>query len=136
MSWITPKIDWSATDRFNIVDYNRIKNNLNYLWEESQKIWGEYDIEDMGANLTSYASYWRYQDFNRFENNLETINNHMLRDNFGAKQTFYPNGVFIGFEELNRIENACLTMKATIDGWYEAMAILPFRLGNKGGIKE
>lgn len=135
MAWTEPKTDWSLNDFFNLSDFNRIKNNLNYLHEESQKIWGDYQIADMGADLTDYTAFWEVALFNAIEDNLETINRHMLNATIGNKQTFYPNGKFIGYAELNRIESATVTLKATIDGWYEGMAILPFRLGNKGGVR-
>jgi len=135
MAWSTPKTNWSATDSFNIADYNRIKNNLQYLHDESELIYGEYDIIDMGSDISSYAGYWDVAKFNAFEQNLNTINEQMINANIGQPMTFYPNGVFIGFAELNRIENATLTLKATIDGWYEAMATLPFRLGAKRALR-
>lgn len=135
MAWSTPKTNWTATDSFNIADYNRIKNNLQYLHDESESIYGEYDIIDMGSDISSYAGYWDVTKFNAFEQNLNTINEHMIDANIGQPMTFYPNGVFIGFAELNRIENATLTLKATIDGWYEAMAMLPFRLGAKRALR-
>ena len=134
-TWTTPKTDWAVTDSFNIGDYNRIKNNLTYLHEESEHIYGAYAIVDMGANITTYNGYWDVDKFNAFESNLDTINQHMLSLDIGTKLTFYPNGGFIGFAELNRIESACLLLKSAIDGWYEAMATLSFRLGNKGGLR-
>ena len=39
MAWITPKTNWISTDRFNIADYNRIKNNLEYLHEYAQRFY-------------------------------------------------------------------------------------------------
>lgn len=134
-TWTTPKTNWTATDRFNIVDYNRIKNNLQYLHDESEDIFGEYSIIDMGSDISSYGSYWDVAKFNAFETNLQTINENMLNASIGSKMTFYANGVFITYTELNRIENATLTLKATIDGWYGAMATLPFRLGGKSALR-
>lgn len=134
-TWTTPKTNWTGADRFNISDFNRIKNNLQYLHDESENIFGEYTIIDMGSDISSYAGFWDVDLFNAIENNLQTINEHMLDVPIGAKMTFYPNGVFIGHAELNRIENASLTLKSTIDGWYEAMATLPFRLGAKRALR-
>lgn len=134
-TWTTPKTNWIASDSFNISDYNRIKNNLQYLHDESENIFGQYAIIDMGSDISSYAGYWNVDLFNAIESNLQTINEHMLNLPIGAKLTFYPNGVFIGYAELNRIENASIMLKSTIDGWYEAMAILPFRLGAKNALR-
>ena len=135
MAWSTPKTDWSATDSFNIADYNRIKNNLQYLHDESEIIYGEYDIVDMGSDISSYAGYWDVAKFNAFENNLQTINERMINASIGTKMTFYENGTFIGFAELNRIESATVTLKSIIDGWYEARTALPFRLGAKRALR-
>ena len=105
------------------------------MHDESENIYGEYSIISMGSDIASYAGFWDVEKFNAIETNLQTINEHMIDAPIGQKMTFYPNGVFIGYAELNRIENATLTLKATIDGWYEAMATLPFRLGAKRALR-
>lgn len=135
MSWLEPKTDWVAQDHFNISDFNRIKNNLQYIYEASKLIWGDYDIVSMGSDMSDYSAFWDVSKFNAIEANLDTINSHMLNANIGNRQTFYENGLFIGYEEVNRIERATVQLKATIDGWYEAMDYLPFRLGAKKGFK-
>lgn len=135
MAWSTPKTNWIATDSFNINDFNRIKNNLEYLHDESEIIYGEYDITDMGADISSYAGFWDVSKFNIIEQNLITINEHMNGQNIGQALTFYENGVFITFSELNRIEGVSMNLKAIIDGWREGMATLPFRLGAKNALR-
>lgn len=135
MAWSTPKTDWKATDAFNIDDFNRIKNNLKYLHDESEIIYGEYAITDMGADISSYAGFWDVSKFNIIEQNLITINEHMNGQNIGQALTFYENGVFITFSELNRIEGVSMNLKAIIDGWREAMATLPFRMGAKNALR-
>ena len=135
MAWSTPKTNWTATDSFNIADYNRIKNNLKYLHDESELIYGSYSITDMGSDLSSYAGFWDVSKFNSFEQNLKTINEHMISSDIGQPMTFYENGGFITYAELNRIESATVILKSVIDGWYEAMATLPFRLGAKRALR-
>lgn len=134
-TWQKPKTDWTATDRFNIKDYNRIKNNLTYLWEEASNIWGDFDIADMGEDITSIKAMWDVQYFNAFESNVDTINQHMFTQNLGMRQTFYVNGVFIKFDELNRIETAVLKMKRIIEGKEAGMRRLAFRLGAPKGLR-
>ena len=51
MAWKEPKTDWTADDRFNIQDYNRIKNNLEYLHARACMNWGKFEIEDMSGKL-------------------------------------------------------------------------------------
>ena len=33
MAWSTPKTNWKLYSKFNIEDFNRIKNNIAYLHE-------------------------------------------------------------------------------------------------------
>ena len=55
MSWSTPKTDWNGEtvdgvytgDRFNAVDFNRIKNNLEYLRELAIKMYDEFAIQSL-----------------------------------------------------------------------------------------
>ena len=87
MSWITPKTDWVATDRFNISDYNRIRGNISYLHEEAVKIFGPFDIEDMGEDIASYSVMWDYRMFNAIENNIDILNENMLKEKVAKKAT-------------------------------------------------
>ena len=52
----------------------------------------------------------------------------------GMRQTFYSNGVFIRYDELNRIEESIWTIKRMIDEKKEGMVKLPFRLGSPKGL--
>ena len=60
MSWSTPKTDWNGEtvdgvytgDRFNAVDFNRIKNNLEYLRELAIKMYDEFAIQSVGSDKT------------------------------------------------------------------------------------
>lgn len=133
--WRTPKTDWTEKDAFNLKDYKRIRNNLLFLRNKISGIWGEFEIQDMGNEPSDHRYIWKAQYFNAIEENLETINQHsLIVKNYGYKQTFYNNGVFIGFSELNRIESATLQMKRIIDGWEAGLRRLPFRLGAPKGL--
>lgn len=133
--WRTPKTDWTETDAFNLADYKRIRNNLLFLRNKISDIWGEFSIQDMGNDQTDPKYIWKVKYFNAIEENLETINKHsLIVKNYGYKQTFYQNGVFIGFSELNRIESATLRMKRIIDGWEAGLRRLSFRLGAQKGL--
>lgn len=128
VEWIEPKTDWSTGDRFNIGDYNRIKNNLTYLHEYANELYVPFETEDMGEDAT-YPIFWDVDKFNAFERNLDEINKKIYTQDFGVPQTFYPNGVFIQADELNRIESAMLSMKDVLDRQKEGVRRLPFRLG-------
>ena len=127
--WVEPKTDWKSTDRFNFSDYNRIKNNLIWLHAKSEELWKKFNIEDMGEDITSYATYWNVDMFNAFENNLEQINKNTLSKNYGTKQVFFENAPFIQYEELNRIESAMLSIYDILKRQELTIRRIPFRLG-------
>lgn len=131
IEWIQPKTDWSSSpeERFNIEDYNRIKNNLKYLHEKAMELYGEFSIQDMGSDIEAYTAFWDSDNFNSFEKNLDTINKNTFARNIGSMQTFYPNGVFIKWSELNRIESAMLRIRNTLIAQKESKNRLSFRLG-------
>ena len=132
MAWIEPKTDWTSSTRFNIEDYNRIKNNLTYLHEIASVRVGAIEIEDMGADLVVDADEdksWDVNVFNAFENNLHVISNKIISADIGTRKTFYENGLFPDFAELNRIENVTLRNKNALDNLSAGLRRIPFRLG-------
>lgn len=133
--WNEPKTDWTVEDRFTYQDYNRIKNNLEYLWEEASEMYGDFLLEDMGEDIGSVKVAWQAKYFNAFEANVDAINKIIFTQNYGIRQTFYINGPFIRHSELNRLESAILSMKKIIDGTKAGRRRLSFRLGGMKGIK-
>lgn len=127
--WHTPKTNWKATDRFNYVDYNRIKNNLTYLYELAQEVYKQFSIVDMGADIGDYTGWFTAAAFNAFESNLETINKNIFTQDYGVSQRFFNNGQFIKWDELNRIESATLQMNDLLERQKATLRKLPFRLG-------
>lgn len=145
MAWQEPKTDWTGQDAFGYKDYNRIKNNLNYLHEQVCEEWRDFIIEDMGEDLIapedvgidSPPERFMYDAmrFNAFEANVDTINQHMLTKDYGFRQTFYYNGAFPKPEEFNRIESATLRMKRIADGKRAGKIRLEFRMSAPKGLK-
>lgn len=127
--WEIPKTNWGVNDRFNFKDYNRIKNNLEYLHKEASDLWKQFNVEDMGEEVSDYVTSWKVRYFNAWEKNIEIINNIILTKDYGQSQTFYENGVFIQFGELNRIESAILSMKDILERQKAGLRRLSFRLG-------
>lgn len=127
--WHTPKTDWTSTDRFNYVDYNRIKNNFSWLHAKAMELWKTFEIEDMGEDILSYEERFFAYQFNRFENNLDKINQSIFTKDYGYSQIFIGNGKFITYEELNRIESAILSMRNILDNQEKGIKKLSFRLG-------
>ena len=129
MTWIEPKTNWSVNDRFNIGDFNRIKNNLNYLRDKVVQLIRPLDISDMGADMTSYSEYWNVDIFNLFETNLEKIAKNSYGKNYGESLRFFENGGFIKYDELNRIESATLDIYNMLVNQEAGMRRMPFVLG-------
>lgn len=127
--WHTPKTNWKSTDRFNFVDYNRIKNNLLWLHDKVTELYKSFEIEDMGEDVTDYSSYWKVKYFNAWERNLDIINSHMFTKDYGTEQRFFENGPFIQWTELNRIESAILNMRDILDRQEKGIRRFSFRLG-------
>ena len=133
--WHTPKTNWKPTDRFNYVDYNRIKNNLVYLHELAESLYSQFSIIDMGEDIDTYAGYFTAQQFNNFESNLDTINKNIFTQDFGVSQRFFDNGVFIQWNELNRIESAILQINSLLERQKADLRKIPFTLGQFKGVR-
>ena len=135
IEWKTPKTNWVETDRFNVLDFNRIKNNLEYLHFKASLMYKNFQLSNMGEDIVSYESYWDVNWFNAFEENVETINNIIFTQDYGIMQRFFENGPFIKWDELNRIENACLQMKDILYRQEIGLRKIPFSLGNMKGVR-
>lgn len=133
--WHAPKTNWKPTDRFNYVDYNRIKNNLVYLHELAESLYSQFSIIDMGEDIDTYAGYFTAQQFNNFESNLDTINKNIFTQDFGVSQRFFDNGVFIQWNELNRIESAILQINSLLERQKADLRKIPFTLGQFKGVR-
>ena len=133
--WTDPKTNWKNTDRFNVSDFNRIKNNIEFLHNEAELLYKKFEISNMGQNIESYESYWDVNWFNAFEENVETINNIIFTQDYGIMQRFFENGPFIKWDELNRIETACLRMKDILHRQKIGLRKIPFSLGNMKGVR-
>lgn len=134
MAWIQPKTNWAVGYRFNISDYNRIKGNLNFLHERAEELYPDFDIINMGADK-GYSDYPYAREINNFEKNLETINDKVFTQDLGVTATFYSNGVFIQWNELNRIESGILSIYEMLNRQEAGLPVLSFRLGGMKGVR-
>ncbi len=135
MAWQTPKTNWKSTDRMNMSDYNRIKNNIEHLGVIGNEIYHSFVLLDMGKDKTDYSGYWRASEFNLFESNLEIIKNNFPAADIGERKTFFDNGPFIDWQELNRIESALLDYYDVAILQKQTIPRLAVRLGNVKGVK-
>lgn len=142
MAWITPKTDWYGYtdgngdyqgDRFNATDYNRIKNNLQFLHDLAVKMQEEFSIANMGDDK-GFEDYPYADEINLIEDNLETISSNTFQQGYGVKAVFTDNGAFIDYTELNRIESASLDLYDKLMNQFSGRRMLQFMFGLKGGV--
>lgn len=139
--WQTPKTDWSGTttatgeyvgDRFNAADFNRIKNNLDFLRDLAIKMYDEFSIESLGADRTP-ADYFYADEINQLEANLNTINSKTIKRQYGSAPTYIANGLTMDFAELNRLEGAMLDLYDRLNNESEGRRMFTWNFGMKGG---
>ena len=141
MAWSTPKTDWNGEtvdgvyigDRFNAVDFNRIKNNLEYLRELAIKMYEEFSIQSLGSDRTP-KDFFYADEINALEDNLKTINNNSLKRSNGNVPVYVDNGNTMDFKELNRLESAILDLYEKLTNEYEGRRMFTWNFGMKGGL--
>lgn len=139
MVWTTPKTDWYGAvvngvytgDRFNAVDFNRIKNNLVYLRDLAVKVYEEFSITAVGADKTT-ADYFYAEEINKMEQNLATINAKTLKMSYGTAPTYSDNGRTMDYAELNRLEGAILDLYDKLTNQYEGRRKFKWNFGMGG----
>lgn len=141
MAWTTPKTDWHGGlnadglyegDRFNAVDFNRIKNNLTYLRDLAITMYTEFSIVSLGKDRTP-ADYFYADEINQLEANLVTINQNSLKRSYGTAPTYIENGNTMDYEELNRLESATLDLYNRLTNQSEGRRMFTWNFGMKGG---
>lgn len=142
MAWTTPKTDWYGStnsegvyvgDRFNAVDFNRIKNNLEYLRELAITLYSEFTIGSLGADRAA-GDYFYADEINQLEANLTTINANTLKRSYGTAPTYVANGNTMDFAELNRLESAILDLYNRLTNESEGRRMFTWNFGMKGGL--
>lgn len=141
MTWATPKTDWYGAvvdgvytgDRFNAVDFNRIKNNLEYLRDLAITMYEEFSIGSVGDDKTT-ADYFYADEINQMEQNLVTINTNTLKESIGTAPTYTDNGKTMSYTELNRLESAMLDLYDKLTNQHDGRRTLEWNFGMKGGL--
>lgn len=141
MAWQTPKTDWHGAtdsagdytgDRFNAADFNRIKNNLDYLRDLASRLYDEFTIVSLGEDRTP-ADYFYADEINQLEENLKTVNNGSLNMDYGNPPIYVDNGNVTDFYELNRLEGAILDLYDRLTNEFEGRRMFTWNFGMKGG---
>lgn len=140
--WQTPKTNWYGAvdtngvysgDRFNAVDFNRIKNNLQYVRDLAITLYKEFDIVSLGDDRTE-KDYFYADEINQLEANLNTINNNTLKLSYGTAPTYVENGNTMDFAELNRLEGAILDLYDKLTNQSEGRRMFQWNFGIKEGL--
>lgn len=135
MGWLEPKVDWQSTDYINIDDFNRIRGNIEYLRTESQRFYPSFPFSVSLAKEVGYSTYSYVELWNSLESCLQDIVNKTTVMNVGNKKTFSVYDPYIDYNELNRLENACLIYHTMFIGQGNTIRKLAYKLGNDKGVK-
>lgn len=139
-TWKTPKTDWyGATvdgeytgDRFNATDYNRIKNNIDYLHDLAVALFDDFSITDMGNDKT-YSDYFYADEINTMWTNVKTINSNSVKQSYPSIRTYAENGTTMTYDELNIIESAILDLYERLNK-INSYRTFVWNFGIKGGL--
>lgn len=141
MTWSAPKTNWyGATDiegrytgdRFNASDFNRIKNNLEFLRDFAKALYGEFTINSLGPDRTP-EDYFYADEINALEQNLVLVNANTFKRPYGESLTYFDNGSTMDFLELNRLENAILDLYSQLTNQLIGRRMFTWNFGMKGG---
>lgn len=141
MAWETPKTDWYGRvdengvytgDRFNAADFNRIKNNLEYLRDMAIKLYAEFSIVSLGDDRTP-RDYFYADEINQMEANLNTINSNTFQRSYGSAPSYIENGNTMNFADLNRLEGAILDLYDKLNNQTYGRRMFTWNFGMKGG---
>lgn len=135
MSWLEPKTNWQSDDYINIEDFNRIRNNIEYLKEEANELYAEFGFSTTFEKEKTYSDYPYSEVWNSLENALQDIVDNTYPLVVGDKKVFAAYDSYIDFNELNRLESACLQYHELFARQHLTVETLSFTLGNYGGIK-
>ena len=140
--WETPKTDWHyeldseglyVGDRFNAADFNRIKNNLEYLRELAIKMYDDFTIHALGADRTP-KDYFYADEINQLEENLNTVNQKSIKGAYGNAPSYTANGNIMDFTELNRLEGAIFDLYDKLSNQNDGRRTFTWNFGMKGGL--
>ena len=105
MTWITPKLDWNASNWINYADWNRIENNIKELKDYLVSI--QYaPPEPVSTNTTrTVLSIDFLSSINRIENNLDAIRLAFLSPADYLPKKTWTVGLGFDYTDANRLES-------------------------------
>lgn len=116
MAWVQPKVLWYSDDYINYTDYNRIKNDVEALYDMLTD--PDFELADMGEDK-AVNDLWYADEVNTILDNLDLIAREIgMAFN---KPYYFPNGNTPNNVELGYIEHKLLLIYNRINGQSEAL---------------
>lgn len=127
--WITPKINWTDEDYFNLnPDYTRIKGNIEHLFELSKELYIEYQMVNLGSYLIS--DYPTVGFFNNvIQSTYDILNKTYKPTTSGYMRYYESNQRAWNADELNVIEENHLRLYECFIEQKDALRKIEFELG-------
>lgn len=150
--WQTPKTDWAAQydaggnyagDYFNWPDYERIRQNIEYISNKSNAPTSKMQtaleigtasvlldgdtVSGLSDTVIKYRGYPTETTYNAIESNLKALAT-AVGVTIPTRKTWAGNGVCPGYADVNRWESACLLMYNRINMIEVIAKRLPVRL--------
>ena len=104
--WQEPKTNWVSDDYININDYNRIIGNLSYLSELEKELYSPISIDELSEKAVDEFPY--ANEFNSIESFLDGLSSDTFPFLSYVRGYWIDNGPTPTYNDMNRIENACL----------------------------
>lgn len=132
MEFLLPKINWKNGEVFSFdIDYERIKNNILFLYQLSKQLFLPFTLLDIKSYATDDLIYQDF--FKSIDKNIDKILLHTFcRKSQILGKEWLDNGFVFNADELNRIENAMLSLHTDYISAIQNMQTISFVLG--GGL--
>lgn len=136
MQWITPKTDWKIQlgldgqyqgDYFEIADYQRICNNLNYLHKMAAQLWNQ--PEKLQMVNAEQGDFCTAEMMNGIEQAIQTIKPEAFSSVILPSKTWKANDFAPMVHDLNRIEKALQNLYLLLLQQQNVLPKLAIKLG-------
>lgn len=127
--WSEPKVDWKSSDKINYEDYNRIIGNINYVRELALEVYKDFNMTYLGNEVDNRMKFPYAEEYDNIEQALDDIRNNTFYFFTSSRGRWYENQHTPTYEDLNRIENACLLLKNGLESQKKCKKRLAFTLG-------
>lgn len=136
--WQGPKVDWKVAydengdylgDYFNAEDFNRIKNNIAYLYDVAKILFPDIKPVQNWQQDKTYRDYLYAEDMNTLVENLVKLADLMRVSMPLGDDEYYANYATMTHEELNRIEEWTDKIRDLLQNTVDGRRKLKFNLG-------